>query len=115
MRLIDADAPKQRVDSMNAVPQTLAESTSPQDSNKEWETGAPRIMTRDELLAAEYSKLSEEDKARYIRCRAIPDIVVKLCGEEYGRLRVEVMERESQMDTICDFLNGYDMTPEIPF
>lgn len=64
------------------------------------------VKTRDELLTADLGDLTDEEKERRARAKAIPAAVVEACKSEYSRLRGEVIEREAKMDAIDRFLTG---------
>lgn len=51
--------------------------------------------------------MTEEEKERRQRAKAIPEVVVKTCQEKYYILCSEVMKLESEMDIIDTFLGGY--------
>ena len=113
MRLIDADALKRRV--LEVYPSAADNESILQIIDGMDEALASNDFGRQELLASDFNSLSQKDKERYTRANAIPDVVVNLCVAERLRLRKEVVEREITIDNLSDFLNGYDMTPEIPF
>lgn len=64
-----------------------------------------RYRTAEELLA-EPEDMTDEEKERLKRIKAIPESVRGLCQTEVSNLRKQVMELEKRSDEIIDFLNG---------
>lgn len=117
MRLINADALTDyfsgddatrrflRSDFVEAVRNapTIPTASAPAD----YQCVFPHAKTRDELLSADWDTLTDEEKERRQRAKAIPEAVVAACVSEYNRLRGEMMKTERKMDVIADFINGY--------
>lgn len=61
--------------------------------------------TAEELLA-EPEDMTDKEKERLKRIKAIPESVRELCQTEVSSLRKQVMELEKRSDEILDFLNG---------
>ncbi len=64
-----------------------------------------RYRTADELLE-EPEDMTDKEKERLARIKAIPELVRDLCQTEVSNLRKQVMELEKRSDEILDFLNG---------
>lgn len=61
--------------------------------------------TAEELLA-EPEDMTDKERKRLERIKAIPESVRELCQTEVANLRSQVMELEKRSDEIIDFLNG---------
>ena len=57
-------------------------------------------------LLSEPEDMTDEEKSRLVRIRAIPELVRILVQTEIGRITEESMEWERQRDTLIDYLNG---------
>lgn len=64
-----------------------------------------RYRTAEELLK-EPEDMTDKEKERLKRIKAIPESVRDLCKAEVENLRRQVMELEKRRDEIIDFLNG---------
>lgn len=65
----------------------------------------PPYRTAEELLA-EPEDMTDKERKRLERIKAIPESVRELCQAEVANLRSQVMELEKRSDEIIDFLNG---------
>lgn len=65
----------------------------------------PPYRTAEELLA-EPEDMTDKERKRLERIKAIPESVRELCQTEVANLRNQVMELEKRSDEIIDFLNG---------
>lgn len=65
----------------------------------------PPYRTAEELLA-EPEDMTDKERKRLERIKAIPESVRELCQTEVANLRSQVMELEKRSDEIIDFLNG---------
>lgn len=65
----------------------------------------PPYRTAEELLA-EPEDMTDKERERLERIKAIPESVRELCQTEITNLRSQVMELEKRSDEIIDFLNG---------
>lgn len=65
----------------------------------------PPYRTAEELLA-EPEDMTDRERKRLERIKAIPESVRELCQTEVANLRSQVMELEKRSDEIIDFLNG---------
>ena len=68
--------------------------------------GYERIKTYYDLIASDYSELTEEDVNRKRFVEALPESVVTALAVRAAKIRDEVMRLEAERDTILDFLNG---------
>lgn len=64
-----------------------------------------RYRMAEELLE-EPDDMTDKEKERLKRIKAIPESVRELCQTEVSNLRKQVMELEKRSDEILDFLNG---------
>lgn len=64
-----------------------------------------RYRSAGELLE-EPEDMTEEERKRLVRIRAIPEPVRMLVQTEIGRIAKEVMEMEKRKDMLIDYLNG---------
>lgn len=65
----------------------------------------PPYRTAEELLT-EPEDMTDKERKRLERIKAIPESVRELCQTEVANLRSQVMELEKRSDEIIDFLNG---------
>lgn len=65
----------------------------------------PPYRTAEELLT-EPEDMTDKERKRLERIKAIPESVRELCQTEVANLRNQVMELEKRSDEIIDFLNG---------
>lgn len=65
----------------------------------------PPYRTAEELLA-EPEDMTDKERKRLERIKAIPESVRKLCQTEVSNLHKQVMELEKRIEEILDFLNG---------
>lgn len=65
----------------------------------------PPYRTAEELLT-EPEDMTDKERERLERIKAIPESVRELCQTEVANLRSQVMELEKRSDEIIDFLNG---------
>lgn len=65
----------------------------------------PPYRTAEELLA-EPEDMTDKERERLERIKAIPESVRELCQTEVANLCSQVMELEKRSDEIIDFLNG---------
>lgn len=65
----------------------------------------PPYRTAEELLE-EPEDMTDKERERLERIKAIPESVRELCQTEITNLRSQVMELEKRSDEIIDFLNG---------
>lgn len=68
----------------------------------------PPYRTAEELLT-EPEDMTDKERKRLERIKAIPESVRELCQTEVANLRSQVMELEKRSDEIIDFLNGEEV------
>lgn len=114
MRLIDADALKEHFKiawqgRASANLMTLLDEIDGFPAYEPPVPDYPRSKSRDELLTADWGTLTEEEKERRARAKAIPEAIVEACANEYSRLRAGIIRREEKMDAIANFVSGERM------
>lgn len=57
-------------------------------------------------LEKEPEDMTDKERERLQRIRAIPNIVKTIVHSEIGRITEEIMNRERQRDILVDYLNG---------
>ena len=57
-------------------------------------------------LEKEPEDMTDKERERLQRIRAIPNIVMSIVHSEIGRITEEIMRRERQRDILVDYLNG---------
>lgn len=57
-------------------------------------------------LEKEPEDMTDKERERLQRIRAIPNIVKTIVHSEIGRITEEIMKRERQRDILVDYLNG---------
>lgn len=57
-------------------------------------------------LEKEPEDMTDKERERLQRIRAIPNIVKTIVHSEIGRITEEIMRRERQRDILVDYLNG---------
>lgn len=72
------------------------------------------IKPYSELILADDSELTDEERHRRQFCEALPDSVVAALALRSERIREEVMRLEKERDEIIDFLNGYNWQDFLP-
>lgn len=60
-----------------------------------------------DLISADYSELTDDERKRKLFCEALPESVVAALTVRAEKIRDEVLRLEKERDEIIDFLNGF--------
>lgn len=89
-----------------------SQSNSPSESITEGEKELPPLSEYNmtyrtgDVLLQQPADMTEEEKERFKRIQAIPEVARKVLQKEVNRLVDEMMELEKQLDTLVNYLNG---------